>query len=208
MSSEPPEPQSRASPARRPPWLTNRRSLAAAVLVVVVLLAAGTGVLLAQSQSTGGSHAPRLVARATATSTPTATPLPTPTATPKPTATPRPRPTATPKPSGPVNYLVVQIGGCGSPPYPPYPLLFFTNTDPGRYDYLYWYEIAPSTNQFYLRGNEGADISYHHTEQVVVSPNNEPAAGPQTFTVQADRVVGDVDYGPAGYWHGTVYPCK
>jgi hypothetical protein len=104
-----------------------------------------------------------------------------------------------------VNYLVVRIGGCGSSLYPS---LYFTNTDPGRFDYLFWNQTYASNGLFYLRGNEGAEIYYGHTEQVVVMSDISHSAGPLTFTVQADRVQGSVDYGPAGYWHGTVNPCR
>lgn len=173
------------------------------------LLAGGTGTLLARSWSPHTDQPSHLAARATATALSTATATATATPLPAPTATPKPRPTATPKPkpkpSGPVNYLVVRIGGCGSFPYP---TLFFTNTDPGKFDDLFWYEAAWSTNHFYLFGDEGAKIPSQHTEQVEVLPDTAPAEGPITFTVKADRELDNVDYGPAGYWHGTIYPCQ
>ncbi|HLJ80990.1 MAG TPA: hypothetical protein VKT52_05850 [Ktedonobacterales bacterium] len=198
MSNEPEQ----ARRSRPSSWLTGVRSRIVAGGLAVILLAGGTGALLAKSQTAVRKPSSRAAAViATATATPPATPLPTA------TATPMLRPTTTRKavnapPSGPPNYLVVRIGGCSGHWYPS---LYFTSTDPGKFDELYWYQIAPYPPD-YLFGNEGAYIGVNHTEEVVVLPD-DGSEGPLTFTVQADRTLGNVDYGPAGYWHGTVYPC-
>lgn len=198
MSNEPEQtPRSRLSSR-----LASARSRIIAAALAVLLLAGGTGALLAKSQTAVRKPSrPAVALAATATATPLATPLPTA------TATPSLRPTTTRKavnapPSGPPNYLVVQIAACSGHSYPS---LYFTSTDPGKFDELYWYQVAPFPPD-YLFGNEGAYIGVNHIEEVMVTPDGS-TDGPLTFTVQADRTLGNVDYGPAGYWHGTVYPC-